>query len=109
LRITSATTIPQIGTVVQLGDWHHVGPFGNIPVNRLFQRAFGPEGKAIDLEATFEHEGQQLRWTPQPRWADGLSVVDASVMPTIATCIASSSSKPTQRTSMRDAFVASRI
>lgn len=57
--------------VLTLGDWHWVGPFGDV-VRYLKKRSHGPEGKEIDLSETFTVDGDKVvRWQRRPDWTDG--------------------------------------
>ncbi|MGY8766916.1 MAG: PSD1 and planctomycete cytochrome C domain-containing protein [Pirellulales bacterium] len=50
----------------KLGVWQTIGPFAAADFKKAYNEAFAPE-KKVDLKATYD----QLKWTPQPDWADG--------------------------------------
>lgn len=61
---------------VAAGQWHSVGPFRAVQ-RALYNSKYGPEGKPIDLEQTFElPTGETVGWTPQPGWADDTTITD---------------------------------
>ena len=63
---------------LQLGNWHSVGPFTD-PKRDLVSRKHGPEGKPVDLAATFQSPaGETLKWVEQKTWADGKTILDFS-------------------------------
>ncbi len=52
---------------VQLSDWSTIGPFAAADFSAAFATAFPPE-EEIDLAKSYD----QLKWTPQPSWKDGV-------------------------------------
>ena len=55
---------------LRLGTWQHIGPFPD-NLRYLVRRSHGPEGKAVDLQQTFDSGVETLAWTARPDWVDG--------------------------------------
>ncbi len=55
-----------------LNDWYSVGPFGDVRLY-LLPRKHGPEGKPIDLEASYKTSTDEtVKWKRRPNWKDGV-------------------------------------
>lgn len=59
-------------TGLVLKDWYTIGPFSDTQLY-LLSRKHGPEGKKIDLGATYKTAtGDELTWRARPDWKDGV-------------------------------------
>ena len=55
-----------------LKDWYSVGPFGDVRLY-LLPRKHGPEGKAIDLKASYKTSTDEtVTWQRRSAWKDGV-------------------------------------